>query len=47
MLKPAPVIEAEFTVNAVVPDDVNVTDLVVDVFTVTLPKARLVGFTVI
>ena len=41
MLKPAPLIDAEFTVRSVVPDDVRVTVLVVAVFTVTLPKARL------
>ena len=41
MLKPAPLIDAEFTVKSVVPDDVRVTVLVVAVFTVTLPKTRL------
>ena len=47
MLKPAPLIEAEFTVRSDVPDDVRVTVFVVAVFTVTLPYERLVGFTVI
>jgi len=47
MLKPAPLIDAEFTVKSVVPDDVRVTVLVVAVFTVTLPNERLVGLTVI
>ena len=32
---------AEFTVTGTVPVEVNVTDWVVDVFTVTLPKLRL------
>ena len=41
MLKPDPVIEAPFTVKSEVPEDVRVTDLVVAVFTVTLPKERL------
>jgi hypothetical protein len=40
MVKPAPVIEAEFTVNAEVPDDVSVTEPVAAEFTVTLPKLR-------
>ena len=39
--KPAPVIAAEFTVTGEVPVDVNVSDCVVAVFTVTLPKLRL------
>jgi hypothetical protein len=38
MVKPAPVIEAEFTVTAEAPDDVSVTEPVVAEFTVTLPK---------
>lgn len=37
---------AEFTVTADVPDDVNVTDCVVAVFTVTLPKLKFVALTV-
>jgi len=37
MLKPAPLIEAEFTVKSDVPEDVSVTVFVVAVFTVTLP----------
>ena len=37
MLKPAPLIEAEFTVRSDVPVDVRVTVFVVAVFTVTLP----------
>jgi hypothetical protein len=41
MVKPAPVIAAEFTVTGVVPDDVRVNDCVVAVFTVTLPKLTL------
>ena len=41
MLKPEPVIEAEFTVRSEVPEDVSVTVLVVAVFTVTVPKERL------
>ena len=39
--KPVPVMAAEFTVTGAVPVEVNVTDWVVDVFTVTLPKLRL------
>lgn len=46
MLKPAPVIEVEFTITGDVPVDVSVNDRVVAVFTVTLPKLRLAGFTV-
>jgi hypothetical protein len=41
MLKPAPLIAAEFTVTGVVPDDVSVNVCVVAVFTVTLPKLML------
>ena len=41
MEKPVPVMAAELTVTGEVPVDVNVTDWVVDVFTVTLPKLRL------
>jgi hypothetical protein len=40
MVKPAPEIEAEFTVTAEVPDDVSVTEPVAEEFTVTLPKLR-------
>jgi hypothetical protein len=40
MVKPAPEIEAEFTVTADVPDDVSVTEPVAEEFTVTLPKLR-------
>ena len=47
IVKPVPVIEAEFTVRSDVPEEVSVTVLVVGVFTVTLPYERLVGFTVI
>jgi hypothetical protein len=41
MVKPVPVIVAEFTVTAEVPVDVSVNDCVAVVFTVTLPKLRL------
>jgi hypothetical protein len=44
--KPAPEIAAEFTVTGDVPVDVNVTDCIVDVFTVTLPKLKLVALIV-
>ena len=43
--KPAPVIAAEFTVTGEVPVDVSVSDCVVAVFTVTLPKLRLAALT--
>jgi hypothetical protein len=46
VVKPAPVIEAALIVTADVPDDVSVTDSFVEVFTVTLPKLRLVALTV-
>jgi hypothetical protein len=46
MVKPAPVIEPEFTVTGVVPDDVSVNVSVVAVFTATLPKLRLGALTV-
>ena len=46
MVKPAPLMAAEFTVTADVPVDLSVTDWVVDVFTVTLPKLRLAALTV-
>jgi hypothetical protein len=45
-VKPAPEIVAEFTVTGDVPVDVNVSDCVVDVLTVTLPKLRLAALTV-
>jgi hypothetical protein len=45
-VKPAPAITAEFTITGAVPVDVNVSDCVVDVFTVTLPKLRLPLLTV-
>ena len=38
--------DAEFTVTGDVPVEVSVKDCVVDVFTVTLPKLRLVALTV-
>ena len=37
---------AELTVTGDVPDDVNVSDCVVAVFTVTLPKLKLAALTV-
>jgi hypothetical protein len=40
------VIAAEFTVTGDVPLDVSVNDCVAAVFTVTLPKLRLVALTV-
>jgi len=46
MVKPAPAIEAEFTVTGDVPVDVSVNDLVVEVFTVTLPKLKVAALTV-
>jgi hypothetical protein len=46
IVKPAPVIAAEFTVTGDVPVDVSVNVCVVVVFTVTLPKLRLVALTV-
>jgi hypothetical protein len=46
IVKPSPVIAAEFTVTGEVPVDVNVNDCVVCVFTVTLPKLRLAAFIV-
>ena len=39
--KPAPEIVAEFTVTGAVPVEVSVSDCIVVVFTVTLPKLRL------
>ncbi len=38
MVKPVPVIEAEFTVRADVPEEVRVNDCVVEEFTAMLPK---------
>ena len=46
MLKPAPEIDAEFTVTAEVPDDVSVTDFVAEELTATLPKLSAVVLTV-
>ena len=46
IVKPAPVITAEFTVTGDVPVDVSVNDCVVAVFTVTLLKLRLAALTV-
>jgi hypothetical protein len=46
IVKPEPVIAAEFTVSGAVPVDVSVNDCVVDVFTVTPPKLRLAALTV-
>ena len=46
IVKPAPEIEAEFTVTGDVPVDVSVNGSVVAVFTVTLPKLRLAALTV-
>ena len=45
-MKPAPTIVAELTVTGDVPVDVRVSDCVVAVFTVTLPKLRLAELTV-
>jgi hypothetical protein len=45
-VKPAPVIAAEFTVTGDVPVDVSVSDCVVAVLTVTLPKLRLAALIV-
>jgi hypothetical protein len=45
IVKPAPVVAAEFTVTGDVPVDVSVSDCVVAVFTVTLPKLRLAALT--
>jgi len=41
-VKPVPVIEAELTVTAELPDEVSVTVCVAGEFNVTLPKDRLV-----
>jgi len=45
IVKPLPVIVAELIATGEVPVDVNVSDCVVAVFTVTLPKLRLVALT--
>ena len=45
-MKPAPVIAAELTVTADVPDEVSVTVCAFAVFTVSLPKLRLEALTV-
>ncbi len=45
-MKPAPEIAIEFTVTGDVPVDVSVNDCVVAVFTVTLPKFKLVALIV-
>jgi hypothetical protein len=44
-VNPVPVIAAELTVTGDVPVDVNVSDCVVALFTVTLPKLRLAALT--
>ena len=46
IVKPVPLIVTELTVTGAVPDEVNVNDCVVAVFTVTLPKLRLVALIV-
>jgi hypothetical protein len=46
IVKPAPVIAAEFTVTGEVPVEVNVNDCVVGVFTVTLPKLKVAALRV-
>jgi hypothetical protein len=46
IVKPVPVIAAELTVTGAVPVDVSVSDCVVAVFTVTLPKLKLPALTV-
>lgn len=45
-MKPAPAIAAELTVTGEVPVDVSVSDCVVDVLTVTLPKLRVAALAV-
>src|SRR5271168_2196957 len=45
IVKPAPVMAAEFTVTGDVPIDVSVNDCVVAVFTVTLPKLKVAALT--
>jgi hypothetical protein len=46
MLKAAPVMEAEFTVAADVPEEVSVNDCVAEEFMVTLPKLSVVALSV-
>jgi hypothetical protein len=46
IVKPVPVIATEFTVTGDVPVDVSVSDCVVAVLTVTLPKFRFAALTV-
>ncbi len=46
IVKPVPVMVAEFTVTGAVPVEDSVNDFVVPVFTVTLPKLKLVALTV-
>jgi hypothetical protein len=46
IVKPAPVIAAEFTVTDAVPVEVKVKDCVVALFSVTLPKFRFAVLTV-
>jgi hypothetical protein len=46
IVNPAPVIAAELTVTGAVPVDVSVSDCVVAVFTVTLPKLKVAALTV-
>ena len=45
IVNPVPAIVAEFTVTGTVPVDVSVSDCVVAVFTVTLPKLKLAALT--
>jgi hypothetical protein len=45
-VNPTPVIAAEFTFTGEIPVDVSVNDSVVTVYTVTLPKLRVVTLTV-
>jgi hypothetical protein len=44
--KPVPKTDAEFTVTAVVPDDVSVNDCVAEELTLTLPKLNVVALNV-
>ena len=46
MLKPVPLIEADFTVTASEPDEVSVNDSVFEEFTLTLPKLNVEALTV-
>jgi len=46
MEKPVPLMAAELTVTGEDPVEVKVTDWVVDVFTVTLPKLKLAALSV-